>query len=199
MDTVSKLSMVIRVYECNFMNLNDKKSEFQKIIEHTKQELGSIRTNRATPSLVENIKVDVYGTKMPLIQVASITSPEAKQLIIEPWDKNILKDIEKSIKTVSLGLSVANEGNFLRVTMPPMTEETRKEVIKMLHEKLEKGRISIRGLRDNIKEEIVQAERNKEIGEDEKYKLIEELDKLTREYIEEINEIGEKKEEEVIL
>ncbi len=181
------------------MNLNDKKSEFQKIIEHTKQELGSIRTNRATPSLVENIKVDVYGTKMPLIQVASITSPEAKQLIIEPWDKNILKDIEKSIKTVSLGLSVANEGNFLRVTMPPMTEETRKEVIKMLHEKLEKGRISIRGLRDNIKEEIVQAERNKEIGEDEKYKLIEELDKLTREYIEEINEIGEKKEEEVIL
>lgn len=179
------------------MNLQDKKSDFQKTIDHVNQDLSSIRTNRATPSLIENIQVDVYGNKMPLIQLASISVPETKQLLVEAWDKNVLKDIEKAIQTVSLGLSVTNEGNYLRLTMPAMTEEIRQKIIKVLHEKLEKARVAIRGLRDKFKEEIVAEERNKEIGEDEKYKYIEELDKMTREYIDEINEIGKKKEDEI--
>ena len=181
------------------MNLEEKKPQFQKVIERAQSELASVRTSRATPALVENIKVDVYGAKTPLIQVASITCPEPKQLIIEPWDKNILKDVEKAIQADSLGLSIQNQGNFLRVIMPAMTQETRKEIIKLLNEKIEKARVALRGARDSIKEEIIAEERNKEIGEDEKYKLIEELDTITRDFVEQINEMGSHKEKEILL
>ncbi len=181
------------------MNIQDKQQDFEKVIEHASTDIASVRTSRATPTLIENIQVNIYGSKMPVNQVASISCPEPKQLLVEPWDKNVLKDIEKAIETASLGLSVKNEGNFLRLSVPAMTEETRKEIIKMLHEKLENGKVVLRNLRDKIKEEIITAERNKEIGEDEKYNLIEELDKTTREYTNKINEIGEKKEEEIKL
>jgi len=181
------------------MKISDKIFEFDKIIEHAQNELMSVRTNRATPALIENLKVDVYGSKVPLIQIAGITSPETKQLMVEPWDKNVLKDVEKAIETAGLGLSVSNEGNFLRISMPSMTEETRKEILKVLNEKLEKLRTSLRLLRDKIKEEILKLEKEKEISEDEKYSLIEDLDKITREYTDKINDLGKKKEEEIKL
>ena len=181
------------------MDIKNKTEDFEKVIEHVSSDIAGVRTSRATPTLIENIQVNIYGSKMPVNQVASISCPEPKQLLVEPWDKNVLKDIEKAIETASLGLSVKNEGNFLRLSIPAMTEETRKENIKMLHEKLENGRVSLRNLRDKIKEEIITAERNKEIGEDEKYNLIEELDKTTREYTDKIGEIGKKKEEEITL
>jgi ribosome recycling factor len=181
------------------MDLAQFKPQFEKTIEFLRQDLASLRTNRATPALLENLSVEVYGSKMPLIQLASIQSPEPRTLSVEPWDKQVIKDIEKAIQTASLGLSVANEGTFLLVTMPPMTEETRRELIKVLSHKLEQARQAVRGVRDKVKEEILQAEKNKEISEDEKYKLIEELDKLTREYIDEIQTIGDKKEDEIKL
>ena len=179
------------------MNLDDKKEKFEKVVEFLQKEISSVRTSRATPSLIENIKVSVYGVDTPMIQIASITSPEPKQLLVEPWDKNILKDVEKAIQTASLGLSVANEGTFVRVTMPPMTEETRNEVIKMLNEKIEKGRQNLRGVRDEVKEEVIKAEKDKEITEDDKFGLLEELDKITREYTDEVSDLGKKKEEEI--
>ncbi len=179
------------------MNLDDKKEKFEKVFEFIQKELSSVRTSRATPSLIENIKVNVYGVETPMVQVASITSPEPKQLLVEPWDKNILKDAEKAIQTASLGLSVANEGTHLRVTMPPMTEETRNEVIKMLNERIEKGRQNLRGVRDEIKEEIIKLEKDKEISEDDRFGLLEELDKITREYTDQMTELGKKKEEEI--
>jgi len=181
------------------MNLQDKKANFEKVIEFLRKDLCCVRTNRVTPALVENIQVNVYGVNMPLLQVASINSPEPRQLLIEPWDKNILKDVERSIQTASLGFSVANEGTFLRITMPPMTEETRQQVIKILGDKLEKARQSLRLVRDEVKEEIIKAEKNKEITEDERYSLFEDLDKMTRKCTEEVNSIGKKKEEEIKL
>ncbi len=181
------------------MNIQDKRQDFQKVIEHINQDISGVRTNRATPSLIENIKVDIYGSKMPVNQIASISCPEPKQLLVEPWDKTVLKNIEKAIETASIGLVIKNEGNFLRLSIPSMTEETRKEIIKMLREKIENGKISLRGLRDKIKEEIIKQEKNKEISEDEKYSLIEELDKITREYNDQVEEIGEKKEKEIQL
>jgi ribosome recycling factor len=180
------------------MNIQEKKELFEKIMEHTKNEISSLRTNNITPALVENIKADVYGAKMPIIQLGSISIPEPRQLLIEPWDKNVLKDIEQAIETASLGLSVKNEGNFLRLTMPAMTEETRKQVVKLLNEKTEKSRISLRALRDEIRDEIISAEKNKEITEDDKFRLQEDLDKMTREYTDRIAEIGKKKEEEIM-
>lgn len=181
------------------MNIQTKKDDFEKVINHVHEDLASIRTNRATPALVENIKVDVYGSKMPLSQVASITVPEPKQLLVEPWDKNIMKDAEKAIETASLGLSVKNEGSCLRLSIPAMTEESRKQIVKVLHEKIENGKIGLRNVRDKIKEEIVTAERNKEIGEDEKYSLIEELDKMTHEFTDQMTEVGKKKETEIMV
>jgi len=181
------------------MLIQDKKNDFEKTIARLQEDLNSVRTNRAAPSLIENIKAEVYGAKMPLSQLASITCPEPKQLVVEPWDKNILKDVEKAIETMSLGLSIKNEGNLLRLMVSPMTEETRKLIIKNLHEKIETGRMALRGLRDKIKEEIIKQERNKEISEDEKYNLIKELDEMTKEYTEKISEMGKKKEEEIMI
>jgi ribosome recycling factor len=181
------------------MNLDDKKQEFKKAVEHLKTDVGSVRTGTATPALVENIVVDIYGSKMTVSQVASISSPEPKQLLVEPWDKTQLKEIEKAIQTASLGFSVNNEGNHLRLIIPPMTEESRKQIIKMLNDKLEQGRVAMRGVRDNIKEEILEAEKQKEISEDEKFRLLEDLDKMTREHTEMVNEIGKHKEEEIMI
>lgn len=181
------------------MDLSQYEAQFDKAIQRLREDLGSIRTSRATPALLENIQAEVYGSKMPLIQLSSIQAPEPKTLTVEPWDKNIIKEVERAIQNASLGLSVANEGTFLRVTIPPMTEESRKELLKVLNEKLEHARQSLRGIRDNVKEEIIAAEKNKEVSEDEKYKLIEKLDEMTREYNDKVKEVGEKKEEEIKL
>lgn len=181
------------------MDLNQYYEQFDKTLEHLKADIGSIRTNRATPALLENIQVEIYGSKMPLIQVASIQAPEPKMLTVEPWDKQVIKDVEKTLQTASLGLSIKNEGTFLRITIPPMTEDTRKELFKVLNNKLENARQAVRGVRDNVKDEINSAEKNKEISADEKYKLIEDLDKLTHDYNDKIKEIGVNKEEEIKL
>lgn len=181
------------------MDLNQYTEQFDKAIEHLKVDISSIRTNRATPALLENIQAEVYGSKMPLTQLASIQAPEPKMLTVEPWDKQVVKDVEKAIQTASMGLSVVNEGTFLRVTIPPMTDETRREIIKVLNDKLESARQSVRGVRDKVKEEITAAEKSKEVSEDDKYKLIEDLDDMTRKYNEEIKKVGEAKEEEIKL
>jgi len=107
------------------MNIQEKKLEFEKVLDHAQQDFGSVRTSRATPALIENVIVDVYGSKTPLMQIGSITSPEPKQLLVEVWDKSVLKEAEKAIQNASLGLSVNNEGSHLRVIIPAMTEETR--------------------------------------------------------------------------
>ena len=181
------------------MDLDQSSDQFDKAIEHLKTDISSIRTNRATPALLENITAEVYGSKMPLNQLASIQAPEPKMLTVEPWDKQVIKEIEKAIQTASLGLSVVNEGTFLRVTIPPMTEETRQELVKVLNDKLESARQSIRGVRDKIKDEIISAEKSKEISEDEKFKLVEDLDEMTRKYNDQVKEVGEKKEQEIKL
>jgi len=181
------------------MDLQDKKFDFEKLIEHVAQDISSVRTNRATPALIENIQIDVYGSKMAINQLASISSPEPSQLLVEAWDKNVLKDIEKAIQTKSLGLSVLNDGNFIRLSIQPMTEESRNEIIKTLYVKVENGKISLRTLRDKVKEEIILSEKNKEISEDEKFALIEDLNEMVRKYSDEINELGKKKEKEVML
>lgn len=181
------------------MKIDQYHGEFDKVIEHVKVDIGSLRTNRATPSMLENLMVEVYGSKMPLSQLGSIQSPEPRMLTVEPWDKSVIKNVEKAIQTASLGLGVSNEGTFLRITLSPMTEETRRELIKVLNDKLESGRRSLRGVRDDIKEKVITAEKNKEITEDERYKLIEDLDKTVREYNDKVEELGKKKEEEIKL
>lgn len=181
------------------MDIAQFRDNFDKSLEYLKQDLSAVRTNRAAPAMLENIQVEVYGAKMPLIQVANIQAPEPKMLIVEPWDRNVVKDVEKAVQSASLGLNITNEGTFLRIIMSPMTEETRNELIKVLKDKLESGRQQARGVRDDIKEKIIKAEKDKEITEDDRYRLISDLDDMTREYNEKIKEIGEKKEKEIKL
>lgn len=173
------------------------KSEFDKAIEHLQNELAAIRTGRANPASLENILIESYGAKTPLKQLASISVPEARCLIVQPWDKNITKDIEKAITQANLGLQVVNEGSLLRVIVPQLTEESRQELVRLLKEKLEKGRIAVRQLRDKIKDEIIEKERAGELTEDDRYTLQKELDELTNEYNTKIKELGEKKEREI--
>lgn len=179
------------------MELEQFKDNFEKAVEHFKKELSGVRGNRLTPALLENIQVEVYGSRMSIMQLASIQAPEPKTLTVEPWDRSVIKEIEKALTSAGLGLGINNEGSFLRLTMPPMTEETRHKILKTLNAKIEEGRQAVRGTRDEVKEKIVAAERAKEISEDEKYKMIERLDKMTGDYNEKIRTLGEQKEKEI--
>jgi len=175
-----------------------QKSSFQQSIEHLKKDLLSLRTSKASPALVENILVEAYGIKTPLKQLSNITIPEIKTIMIQLWDKSIIKEVEKSISQTNLNLSPVVEGNIIRINLPALNEETRKNLIKVLNQKLEQGRVRIRGLRDEIREKIKDKFKTKEITEDEKFQLMEELDLLAHNYVEEIKKIGEEKEEEIM-
>lgn len=180
------------------INLEDYKDSFEKNLEHLKKELSTIRTGRASPALVENILVEAYNTKTPLKQLATITVAEAKSLVIQPWDKTVIKEIEKQLAQTNLEATVRNEGSLLRVIMPPLTEENRKNLVKVLSQKLEATRVAIRAVRDEIRGRILTAEKNKEITEDDKFRLLEKLDTTTKNYINKVEESGEKKKEEIL-
>lgn len=178
--------------------IDDYKKDFEKTIEFLKQEMTNIRTGRATPSLVENLMVDCYGTKTPLIQLASITVPDPKSIVIQPWDKNSLKDIEKAIQGAQLGLNPVNEGNVVRLPIPPLTEERRKELAKLVHQKIESGKVRIRQTREEIWKNLKNAEKEGEISEDDLFGQQKDLQKIVDDYNKKIQEISEVKEKEIM-
>jgi len=180
------------------INLDSNKPEFDKAIEHLKNEIAALRTGRATPALVEDISVEAYGVKTPLKGLASVSVSDPKTLLIEPWDKGVLKEIEKSIQLANIGINPVNEGVRLRLSIPSLTEESRRELIKILQQKLEQSRISLRSIRDKVRGEIIEAERQKQITEDDRYRSQEKLDELIEEYHFRIKEIGEQKEKEIM-
>ena len=174
------------------------KQEFSKVIEHLKAEISSLRTGRANSSIVDNVVVETYGARTPIRGLANIIVADPKTLIIEPWDKGVIKDIEKAILAANIGINPVNEGTKIRLSMPTLTEENRRDLIKILGQKLEQSRISTRNVRDGIKDEINEAEKNKEISEDEKFRAQEELDKFVKAQNDEIKAIGDKKENELM-
>ncbi|MFA6593729.1 MAG: ribosome recycling factor [Candidatus Buchananbacteria bacterium] len=178
--------------------IDDHKGEFIKIVEHFKTELGQLKTGRANPAILDGVRVQSYGALMPLNQVASVTIGDARSLLIQPWDKGLVKDIEKAILESNLNLSPANEGERIRISLPVMTEETRRDTVKLLHQKAEQAKIAIRLERDKIKGEVEAAEENKEFGEDERFRLLTELDKTVGKYNDEVKDLVEKKEAEIM-
>lgn len=180
------------------IELEKFKPEFEKIIEHLNNDLASLRTSRATPALVENIMVEAYGGVQPLKALASLTTPDPKTLIIEPWDKSIIKEIEKAILASKSGLNPVNEGNILRIVLPPMTEETRQELVKLVGSKVEVSRGALRSLREKIKNLILESERKKEISQDMRYRLQEKLEELVSQYNKKIEELEERKKKEIL-
>lgn len=172
--------------------------EFNRAVEHYQLEIGGLKTGRANPAILDSVRVEAYGTMNPIINVASVNVPDARSLIIQPWDKSILKEIEKGIIEANLNINPMNDGDKIRISLPPLTEETRKEIVKILNQKTEEAKIVIRVTRDKVKEEIIEAEKNKEFGEDEKFQQLEELDKKVGSYNEQIKELMDKKEAEIL-
>ncbi len=178
-------------------NLNIYKGDFEKVIEHLKGDISSLRTGRATPALVEDIVVEAYGSRQPLKTVATITVQDAKTLAIDPWDKSLVQAIDSALRNSQLGINPVNDGRLIRLPLPDLTQERRQELIKVLHQKLETARISIRKVREEVRDDIDKKEKNKEMSEDEKYKLQDELEKLVKEYNDKIKVVGDEKEKEI--
>lgn len=174
------------------------KPNLDKTIEFLKREITGLQTARATPALVENIEVECYGTKMPIRQIAAINVPEPRSLIISPWDKTTLKEIEKAISLSRPGLMPVVDGDLIRVSILPLSEERRKELMTILIDKLEEARISIRLQRERAWKEIQELTRAGKIREDDKFRGKDELQELIDEYNEKIEEIGEKKKKEIM-
>lgn len=179
------------------IDLNYFQQEGQKIIEFIKKEIQAIRTSRANVDLVAHILVEAYGVKTPLEQLATITIPEPRLIIIQPWDRNIIKEIEIALTQANLGTLPTIKEAVIHINLPSLNEETRNNLVKILHQKLENGRVALRNLRDEIRSKISKALKAKEITEDDKYRLFEDLDKKTSKFIAEIEEIGQRKEKEI--
>ncbi len=173
-------------------------SNFQDAVEHFLAELAKLRTGTASPSMVENLPVDYYGTKTPLKHVANINVPEPRLITISPWDKGTIVAIEGAIRQADLGLNPGNDGQIIRLPIPPLTEERRKELVKVLNQKAEESRISIRNIREEIWKKIQEAEENGEISEDDKFKGKDKLQEVIDEYNQKVEEIREKKEKEIL-
>lgn len=178
--------------------LSEKRPEFEQVIGHLGQELATMRTGRANPAMVDSVKVNVYATMMDLKAVASISVPEARTLVIQPWDRANLEPIEQALRQAELGMQPINDGAVIRLNVPQLTEETRRQMVKMMREKLEEARVAVRKVREKIRGEIAAAETAKQISEDERFARQEELDKMVKGINEKIGEIGERKEEEIM-
>ncbi len=174
--------------------IDNLKTELNKTIEYLKEELKSLQVGRATPALVENLEVECYGQKTPLKQVAAIQVPEPRMIVIRPWDKSILQEIEKTISQSKLNINPIVEGDVVRLNIPPLNEERRRELAKIVGERAEECRINIRRHREDAWREV-QAE---EISEDEKFHAKDELQKIVDDYNGKIKEIKERKEEEIM-
>ena len=180
------------------MSLKQAKSRMVDAIEALRREFATVRTGKATPALLDTVRVDAYGSKVPLNQVANVAAPEASLLVIQAYDKGLLADIERAIMTADLGLNPANDGNLIRVPIPLLNEERRREYVKLLHHMAEEGRVSIRHARRVGNEDVKQAIKDHETGEDEGRRELDEIQKLTDEYSRKIDEMLEVKEKEVM-
>ncbi len=178
--------------------LEDLRKKMQKSVQAFKEELSHIRTSRASVSLLEGIKVDCYGQKLPIPQVASVNVVEGKVLVVQPWDPNLIKDIEKAIQKSDLGINPTSDGKTIKLVIPPLTEERRKELVKVVHKLSEDTKIAIRNLRRDILDRFKGAKKNKEISEDDYNKLEKEVQKIHDEYIKTIDKLTEEKEKEIL-
>jgi len=177
--------------------LTELNSRMQKAIDGLAKELAAIRAGRATPALLDNIVVDYHGSPVPLYQLATMSIPEANLIIIQPWDRTSLRDIERAILTANIGLNPMNDGNVIRVVIPPLSEERRNELIKLVSKRGEERRIAIRNIRRDGIEKLRSMEKNKEISEDELKNNTKKIDQLTEACVDRVSELGQSKEREI--
>jgi len=167
-------------------------------IETLKKEFASVRTGRASLALLDGIKVDYYGTPTPLQQLASLSVPESRQIAIQPWDPKVIAEIEKAIMKSDLGLTPANDGKVIRINIPALTEERRKQLVKVVKKNAEDAKVSVRNIRRDINDEIKKLEKEKHISEDDTKKSLDGIQKLTDSYVKKIDEVLAHKEKEIM-
>lgn len=177
--------------------INDLKNRMQKSVSSFMEELSLIRAGKPNPAIVSRIKIATYGGNLYLNQLANLYVSDPHTLIIEPWDKNTLKDIEKSIEKANIGIMPINDGRIIRLPFPPLTEERRKDLIKLIQKIAEESRVAIRNIRRDINDKVKKLEKDKKISEDEMYRTEEEIQKLTDNYIKQIDEGLKRKEQEI--
>ncbi len=176
----------------------DVEHRMKSASEALQRELNTIRTGRATPALLERLTVDYYGTPTPVQQVATIHAPDARTLTIQPWDKNALGDIEKAIQKSDIGVNPTNDGVMIRLALPPLTEERRKELVKVAHRKVDEAKIAVRNCRRDGHDTLREQEKAKEISADELKRSVDRLQKLTDRYTAELEKLGQAKEQEIL-
>lgn len=176
----------------------EAQTQMERSIEALRREFSSVRTGKASPALLDTVRVDAYGSKMVLNQVASVSSPEPRMLVVQPWDKGLMQEIEKAIRNSELGLNPANDGNIIRVPVPALNEERRREMVKMLHKIAEEGRVGIRHARQEANKDIKRRQSEGDMSEDEARRETDRIQKLTDEHIAKIDHLLKAKEEEVM-
>jgi len=176
----------------------DTKTRMEKVIEDFRHKLATVRTGRASTSLLDNITVEYYGTNMPLNQVATIHAPEASLLTVQPFDPSLINEIEKALRTSELGINPSNDGKLIRLPIPPLTEERRKQMVKVVHEMAEDHKTAIRNIRRDSNDKLKKALKDKSISEDDEKNGLEDVQKLTDQYVAKIGELSKHKEDEIM-
>jgi ribosome recycling factor len=179
-------------------NFDDAKDKMHKVVVHQQDQLGSVRTGRASPALVEKLRVDYYGSEVPLQQLAGFSVPEARVLVIAPYDKGALKAIEKAIQASDLGVNPSNDGAIIRITFPELTTDRRKELVKVVKKMAEDGRVAVRNVRRSIRQDLEHKAKDGDISDDELARIEKELEKLTHEVVAEIDTLVGHKEKELL-
>lgn len=178
--------------------IEDAENRMTHAVEHLKHDLSGFRTGRANPAILEKIMVDYYGTPTPLNQVANISVPEARQLLIQPYDRNMITPIEKAIQRSDLGVNPQSDGQVIRINLPALTEERRKDLVKQVHKRVEEGRVAVRNVRRDAMDHLKQMQKNKTISEDDLKRYEHQVDKVTHKYVELCDKAQTSKEQELM-
>ena len=179
-------------------SIKNAKEKMEAALTAVSREFATVRTGKATPALLDTVRVDAYGSKMPINQLATVSSPDASLLVVQPFDPSLLADIERAIQIADLGFNPANDGTIIRIPVPPLNEERRKEYVKLLHKLAEDGRVSVRHARQEARDDLKKKMKDHEVAEDEGHRQMDEVQKLTDRHIGQIDELLEHKEEEVM-
>lgn len=178
--------------------LRDAQERMKAAVRVLEDELKKLRTGRATPALVEHLTIDYYGVPTPLMQLAAITAPEPRMLLIKPFDPKIMPQIERAILTSDLGIHPANDGKQIRLVLPPLTEERRRELVRLVAQRVEHARVAIRNVRRDAIKDLRELEDEKMISEDERIRAEKKVNEMTEKYIDQVNEVGARKEREIM-
>jgi ribosome recycling factor len=179
-------------------SLQNARQRMEGAIEALRREFAGVRTGKASPALLDSIRVEAYGSHVPLNQVGTVAAPEPRMLTVQPWDKGLMKDIERALRESELGLNPSNDGNLIRIPIPPLTEERRKEYVRLLHKIAEEARVAVRHVRKDANDEVKHRQKDEHLSEDDVRREQAEVQKLTDQYIARVDELLKHKEAEVM-